>query len=282
MKAMMLIPLGLAMVLAGCVRQAATPVNIDDQVATSVSGTRTAEASLPTVTAAATDTPPPTATEVPTLAPPTDTPTADVTASPTTTSTSVSGDPVAALGQPTWRDPFDSAGGWSVGEDSFTEARIEDGKLILTGFSTADGWRLTGPEVEDIYLEATTRTQTCQGSDEYGLMFRAPDFHEADRGYLFGFTCDGRYFLRTWDGEDMVTLIASTASAAIQAGSDKTNRIGVWSEGDEISLYANGTLLMEITDNTFASKGGFGLFIGARKTENFTIESSEMAYWKLP
>jgi len=282
MKAMMLILLGSAIALAGCLPQPATPVNLDDLVATSVSGTLTAEAPLPTVPAAVTDTPPPAATEVPTLAPPSDTPSATATASPTIAPTSVSGDPVTALGQPTWRDTFDSGSGWNIGEDSFTEAEIEDGKLILTGFSTADGWRLTWPEVEDVYLEATTRTRTCQGSDEYGLMFRAPDIHEADRGYLFGFTCDGRYFLRSWDGEDMNTLIGSTTVAAIQAGSDRTNRIGVWSEGDEISLYANGTLLMKISDDTFPNKGGFGYFIGARKTPEFTIESSEIAYWSLP
>ena len=282
MKAILLIPLVLAMALAGCLPQPATPVNLDEQVATSVSGTLTAEAPLPTAPAPVTDTPAPTATEVPTLPPPTDTPSPSATASPTITATSVSGDPVAALGQPAWRDTFDSTSGWNIGEDSFTEAEIEDGKFILTGLSTADGWRLTWPEVEDVYLEATTRTQTCQGSDEYGLMFRAPDIHAADQGYLFGFTCDGRYFLRTWDGEEMETLISSTASAAVQAGSDKTNRIGVWSEGDEITLYANGTQLMKITDDTFPSKGGFGFFIGARKTENFTIESSDMGYWKLP
>ncbi len=282
MKAITIILLGLAVSLAGCLPQPATPVNLDDQVATSVGGTLTAQAPPPTAPPAQTDTPPPSATEVPTLAPPTDTPSPSATASPTITVTAVAGDPRSALGQPTWRDTFDSTNGWNLGDDSFTKLEIEDGNLVLTGRSTADGWRLTWPEVDDVYLEATARTQTCQGSDEYGLMFRVPDVHTADKGYLFGFTCDGRYFLRTWDGENMNTLVPSTASGAIQSGSDKTNRIGVWTEGDELSLYANGTLLMKISDDTFNDKGGFGFFIGARKTENFAIESSEIAYWDLP
>jgi len=282
MKPTIFILLGLAMALTGCLPEPTTPVNLDDQVATSVGGTLTAEAPLPTAPAPVTDTPPPTATEVPTLAPPTDTPSPSATASPTTTGTAVAGDPATALGQPTWRDTFDSPSGWNLGEDSFAKLEIEDGKLILTGLSTADGWRLTSPEVDDIYLEATTKTQTCQGSDEYGLIFRVPDIHTADKGYLFGFTCDGRYFLRTWDGENMNTLIPSTASSAIQSGSDKTNRIGVWTNGDELSLYANGTLLVKFSDDTFKDKGGFGYFIGARTTENFAIESSEIAYWDLP
>ena len=282
MRLPLVLLVGLTIGLAGCLPQPATPVNLDDQVATIVSGTLTAEAPLATVPALATDTPPPTGTEVPTLAPPTETPSPTPTASPTITETAAAGDPRTALGQPTWRDPFDSTSGWNLGDDSFTDTKIEDGKFILTGLSTADGWRLTWPEVDDVYLEATTRTQTCQGSDEYGLMFRVPDVHTADKGYLFGFTCDGRYFLRAWDGEDMKTLVPSTASAAIQSGSDKTNRIGVWTEGENLSLYANGTLLVKISDDTFTDKGGFGFFVGARKTEKLTIESNEMAYWDLP
>ncbi len=282
MKLPVVVVIGLAIGLTGCLPQPASPVNLDDQVSTSVSGTLTAEAPLPTAPAPMTDTPLPTATEVPTLAPPTATPSPTPTASPPNTGTPVAGDPRTTLGQPTWRDTFDSPSGWNLGEDSFAKLEIQDGELFLTGLSTADGWRLTSPEVDDVYLEATTKTQTCQGSDEYGLMFRVPDFHAADKGYLFGFTCDGRYFLRTWDGQDMNTLIPSTASSAIQAGGDKANRIGVWTEGEELSLYANGTLLVKISDDTFTDKGGFGFFIGARKTENFKIGSSEIAYWDLP
>ncbi len=282
MKSIIVCLFGAAIALAGCLPQPATPVNLDDQVATSVSETLTAEAPLPTAPLPATDSPPPPPTEVPTQPPPSDIPSPSATASPTITPTAVSGDPVTALGKPTWRDTFDSPSGWNLGDDSFTVAEIKDGKFILTGLTTADGWRLTWPEVDDVYLEATIRTQTCQGSDEYGLMFRVPDVHTADKGYLFGFTCDGRYFLRTWDGEDMNTLISSTASSALQSGSEKTNRIGVWTEGEEITLYANGVLLMKISDDTFPDKGGFGFFNGARKTENFTFESSEMAYWDVP
>jgi hypothetical protein len=260
-------------------------VDLDAQVATSVSETLTAEAplptaSLPTEPPPASDTPPPPPTEVPTLAPPTEAPSPTTTTSPTITATSVSGDPVPALGQATWRDTFESGGGWNLGEDSFTEAKVEDGNFVLTGFTTADGWRLTWPEVEDVYLEATIRTKTCQGSDEYGLMLRVPDVHDATRGYLFGFTCDGRYFLRTWNWEEMNTLIGSTAIAAIQAGSDKTNRIGVV-EGDEPHAHANGTLLVRITDD-LAEQGRLRLFHRRRKTPEFTVESSGDRLLNLP
>ena len=97
MKAMILTLLGVAVALAGCLPQPTTEVDLDDQVATSVSETLTAEAPLPTAPPPASDTPPPPPTEAPTL-PPTDTPSPTATASPTITPTTVSGDPVPALG----------------------------------------------------------------------------------------------------------------------------------------------------------------------------------------
>ncbi|HLE23089.1 MAG TPA: hypothetical protein VI701_02190 [Anaerolineales bacterium] len=274
--------------LAGCLPQPSTAVNVADLVATSVGATLAAQAPAPPATQpqVTVDTPvatsPPSATEPPTLPPSTATTTPSATAPATNTSTPIAGDPRSALGQPTWRDTFSSATGWNLGGDSFTRAEIDDGQFVLTGLSTADGWRLTWPEIETAYLEATIRTGTCQGSDEYGLIFRVPDIHEPNEGYLFGFTCDGRYFLRTWDGEQMNSLVSATTASAIQAGGEKTNRIGVWAEDDELSLYANGTFLVELQDDTFPDEGGFGFFVGARQTVEFTIRSDEIAYWDLP
>ena len=279
-----------ALALTGCLPQPTTPVNVDDLVATSVSATlalqATASSPPPTQPLVTVDTPvatsPPSATEPATLIPSTATTTPTATAPATNTPTPIAGDPRAALGQPAWRDTFSSATGWNIGEDSFTKAEVDDGQFVLSGLTTADGWRLTWPEIESAYLEASIRTGTCQGSDQYGLIFRVPDIHDPNEGYLFAFTCDGRYSLRTWDGENMDSLIGATASSAIQAGSDKTNRIGVWAEDDEFSLYANGTFLVKIQDGTFPDEGGFGFFIGARQTVDFTIEADEIAYWDLP
>jgi len=282
----------LGVALAGCLRQANIPVSVNDLVATEVSATLAAlptkPASPPSATAAlvTVETPapttPPSATPGVTLIVPSATPTLSPSPSPTVAGTAVSGDPVASLGDPAWRDPFDSGSGWNLGEDSFSRAEVADGKLVLTGLSTIDGWRLTWPEVKDAYLEATIETGECSGNDHYGLMFRVPDLHNPNEGYLLGFTCDGRYWLRSWDGKKMEILVPLTASAAINAGGHKTNRVGVRADGDKLTLYGNGTLLQEITDNTWHEKGGFGLFVGARKTDQFTIQSDQIAYWDLP
>ena len=217
------------------------------EVATRVAATMAAfNPQAPTAPpAVVTDTAPPPPTESATPTVPTETTTVTPSATVTLTPTTVAGDPRTTLGDPAWRDRFTNSNNWTLGEDSFTEAEIDDDRLVLTGLSSTDGWRLTWPEIQDFYLEATFRTGTCSGNDHYGLMFRVPDRHAADRGYLLGLTCDGRYWLRYWDGDNMDTLAALTVNAAIVQGSNQTNLLGVWADGQTLRLYANGKLLDE-------------------------------------
>jgi hypothetical protein len=107
-------------------------------------------------------------------------------------------------------------------------------------------------------------TGTCTGNDHYGHIVRVPDRSAADRGYLVGLTCDGRYSLRAWDSETMTSLVASAASDAIQSGSEQENRLGLWAQGERLALYVNGTLLTQIEDATFTEEGSFGIWVGAR------------------
>jgi hypothetical protein len=283
----------LALGLGACSAIGAPATLDSNALATVVSGTLTAVPTLPLPPeATATEIPlipteaPPEATatpEVETITPspqPTDTQVPTSTAGPT--STLPAEDVRGTLGNPTWSDPLTSGNNWPLGEDSFTRARVEDGELHMIGLTTTDGWRLTWPVVRNFYLEMTVRTGSCSSNDHYGLMARVPDRSAADHGYLFGFTCDGRYSLRAWDGEEMTSLVAPTAGTAINAGSDKVNRIGLWAKGEQLGLYANGSLLTQIEDGTFTEEGSFGIFVGARQTDEFTVHVDEIAYWDNP
>ncbi len=215
------------------------------------------------------------------------TPTATATATPYPGFTPPPDNPRTKLGTASWTDTLNNGDNWPTGPDKYTSIAFGEGKLKLTGLTTTDGWRLaTTEKLANMYLEMTVSTGTCSGSDRYGFIFRVPNSREANRGYLFGVSCDGSYSLREWDATigakgSMTTHVNWTNSPAIQAGSNKNNTIGVMAIGDKIVLYANGVLLKEVTDNTF-SEGSFGLFIGARETSNFTISVDEIAYWKNP
>lgn len=251
-----------------------------------------------------------TATATATLALPTDTPvpatatqapaeaTATVAApAPTATSpsgptfTPAPGDPRSRLGAPSSTDSMDDADTWTwpTGKDKYTSASFGDGRQSVTALTGTDGWRLanpTGVEFGNLYLEGTFRTTTCASTDHYGLIFRVPVLDEADQGYLFGVTCDGRYSLRRWNGKvgvkgEMKWLVNWTANSAIDTGSNKTNRLGAMMVGSRLLLYANGKLLTEVQDATFSS-GYFGVFVGSDVTDQLTVQVDEMSYWKNP
>ncbi|PKO06349.1 MAG: hypothetical protein CVU41_06390 [Chloroflexi bacterium HGW-Chloroflexi-3] len=244
-----------------------------------------AEEVVETVTEAATSQPEqPTVTQQPTATSDA-VPTVAVTANPAFTPPA--DDPRSKLGSPSWTDNMDKDTYWPTGEDKYTAIDFKDGQLRLTGLTTTDGWRLAATEqIANFYLEATISTGTCAGTDRYGLMYRVPVAREANKGYLLGVSCDGKYSLREWDATlgskgTMTTHINWTASNAIQAGSNKMNKVGIMAVGDRMIIYINGVMINEVKDATFP-EGSFGLFVGARETTNFTISVDEVSYWKNP
>jgi len=58
--------------------------------------------------------------------------------------------------------------------------------------------------------------------------------------------------------------------------------MGLLADGDRLTLYANGVRLAEIEDDTFDEEGNFGIFVGARQSDDFTIRVDEIAYWENP
>jgi hypothetical protein len=188
------------------------------------------------------------------------------------------------LGDADWRDEFNSAANWTLltaDDTQNTEWEVEDGQLIMTSFSPGglDEWGVSNqPALTDFYLEATFTTgNTCSGLDRYGLLARAPD---PNSGYVYGFSCDGRYRIYKWDGENYTAMREWTSASSIRQGPEQTNRVGFYAQGDAIRLYANGFLLEEMTDSTY-EEGEFGLFSGSRNTEDLQIFVDEVAYWIL-
>jgi hypothetical protein len=241
---------------------------------------------LPPYEPPATETPTPTATtETGTTSTPTSTPDmtpTPTTPTPTTEATTTGGDPDLPTGDPAWKDSFSSGDNWPLYEDDHVRFSVSDGKAVLTAFNADyyEGWMLSWPQLTDFYLEGTFKTGTCSGRDRYGLMTRSTSSDDGYIGYLFGVTCDGRYSLRTWDGEQFEEIIPWTVSDQIQVGSDKTNKLGFWAKGNSLILYVNRNRVGQVTDSTHEN-GRFGLFVGAVATANFKVQVEEVAYWNL-
>lgn len=223
-----------------------------------------------------TNTPVPTATPTLTSISATLTPTLTSTPTPTLAAE----DPRVKLGNPGWVDTFENGDNWALYQDDHVDFYIEAGKLVMVAFNPDqwDGWVLTWPKASNFYLEMTATTKDCGGLDRWGLMFRAAQ--DASVGYLLGFTCDGRYTMRKWDGKKYTKYVDWTDSKFIHSGSNQTNRLGVMAEGNKFQLYANGNLLTEVKDGSYDS-GNFGVYIGSAETTDFTVEVTEVAYWEL-
>lgn len=277
----------LAMMLTAMPTETAVPITVPSNTPAPLVATATQAAVPPTETQAL----------APTLTPEPEqpTPTSTSTQAPTATTgpafTAVPGDPRGRQGSPSSTDAMNDATTWiwPTGASEFSEISFSGGFMNLTALSTKLGWRMANPEgveLGNMYLEATFKTAGCSGSDQYGLMVRVPVLRDADRGYLFGFTCDGKYSLRKWDGLDgengkMTRLKEWTASDAIQTGSNQINRMGLMMIGSKMVMYANGQLLGEVTDGTWTS-GYFGVFVGSGPTDKFLVQVDEMSYWKNP
>jgi hypothetical protein len=252
-------------------------VNLATQTAFS-SGAGTAQAIAATETLPATSTPMPTKTPQPSDTPqPTDT----LEPSPTLPPTEMPDDPRASLGEPTWSDGFEDAFNWPLYNDDHVEMQIANGLLLMTALYADkwDSWMLTKQSPTNFYLELSAYPAVeCGYLDRYGVMLRAPD---SNQGYLFGFSCDGQYSFRIWNGEKFYYPIPWDTSSHILKGPGKTNHLGIMAEGNLFSLYANGKLLTAIKDDTYTD-GQIGVFVGAVKTAGFTASFDEIAYWELP
>jgi hypothetical protein len=269
----------LSILLAGCNlpdRSLPEPSATPDVVATEVARMKT---EMPTATNPPTQAPlQPTGT-LPSF--PTDTAAPSPTNQAAVTSTPIPGDPAAALGAPGWKDSLDTTKNFYLYDNDNTAVEAGSGTLRLIGRTNIGwhGWSLTyAQNAADFYLEGTFVTGTCRGADLYGLTFRA---NKENAGYFFGITCDGRYDLRARDFNNNTDteILPLKSNPAILTGSGQTNRIGVKTEGSKISLYANGVLMEEVTNDTYTA-GYFGPFIAGFETAGFTVDLDQIALWK--
>lgn len=243
----------------------------------------------PTATPAPTDAP--TATELPaqptTASPPTEAPTStpEVIILSTITPTATLENPKQNLGSPAYRDELNTGSNFGVQgagyKDDQMQFYVENSAMVMKSFSTNGyrGWRLTYPRPTSYYLEAPFQTTFCANGDLYGLNFHSPDYSNG-YGYYYGITCDGNFSLTKNDNTGTYTLINSTFSDKIRAGSGQTNLMGVSVKGQTIKLYINDSFIQEVTDSKLSGEGHFGVFVSGRSGA-LTVTMSDIQYWNI-
>jgi len=191
------------------------------------------------------------------------------------------------LGTPDWIDNFTSKStAVYTGDDNLVNFSVEDGYLVMLAKQpVGDQWRMVNrPAIADFFLEATFETgPVCSAKDNYGFIIRAPGSKQGtvDSGYVFGFSCDGRFRFYRMDGGVYNGVQNWTASANLNAGTEQVNKIGILAVGDSLAVYINGARVADWTDSTYAS-GAFGLMIGAQNTTNLEVLMDQIAVWSVP
>ena len=268
-KTLSLVAILFVFILAACSSPTEAPPPTLDQseVDASVNATLTAVAPAPVEpTEAPTAVPPPTDTPVPT---------------PTPTLVPIEGDPATLLGEPDGVDTFDTKGNWTLFDNDCFRSEITDGRYWMEskGLAGIICWEVSWPLIENFYIETEVNMpETCQANDRFGMLFRAPDNY---RGYQYGLTCDGQYYMSSWDGEKTSVIIEPARSEAIITGPGETNRIGVVAFGSEYLLYGNGVFLAGAIDTTFTEVGKIGYFVRATTDQGFLTSYDNLKVWQL-
>jgi heat shock protein HslJ/uncharacterized protein YraI len=193
----------------------------------------------------------------------------------------IEGDPALVLGDPDGTEDFNNKKNWGTFDTACFQTEITGGQFQMTakGIPETVCWEITWPQLDNFYIETTFQMpETCDPLDRFGLLFRAPD---NNRGYLYGINCAGQYVLSIWDGQATTILAEPTDSAAILTDAGTTNRMGLLTFGENISLYVNGVYLETVTDYTYLDEGKIGLFVRAATDQPFAVHYDQLRLWAL-
>jgi len=253
-----------------------------DRLSTAVSRTLTARPILPSPVSPANK---PSETSIPKIiSSPTFTETFTPVSSLTFTETATPDVYKNTLGTPAWQNHLDNGKSFGIGaagyQDDSTHITIDNGVMNLSSISTVGfrSWRLASPMPKDFYLEEVFRTVSCGAADQYGVVYRAPDY-SSGLGYYFGITCSGNYALYRWSSSGQAVIL-SGSSTLIKPGNNQVNTIGINARGNNFTFYMNDKVIQTFTDTSLPDPGHFGVFVGAY-SGNLSVQLDDITYWEL-
>jgi len=185
----------------------------------------------------------------------------------------------------TFDDPvlwYDTSG--TLPDSEYLKLEIVEEDMIVTGkLRLWDTWWITGFTLTDFYIEMEVNTGDCSGSDTYGMILRASQHGQPTRGYLIGFTCDGKVYAKRLESVSpyvATSILNPTETDLIYAGPNQTNILGVAFDGNTMTIYPNRYYFSTIQDSTFSS-GRYGVYVQAGDKGNYTFTIDEIRTWKI-
>jgi hypothetical protein len=191
--------------------------------------------------------------------PATETPTTSATIPPSPTVI-----PLPGLGGITYTDDFSRLDPWSRAKpagDGTNSVIIERNRATIAINTTPATLSSLHTELflSDFYVETTVSVNRCEGTDAYGLLFRAAGDFDS---YRYILNCRGETRVERMRGAVVYPLNDWSPSGDAPPGAPGEVTLGIWASGVEMRFFLNGRYQFSVLDPIFRS-GTIGIFASA-------------------
>lgn len=226
---------------------------------------------LPTATILPTETPTPTKVWFPPTSTPSPFPTPVIT--PTL-------DLRPQIGGIIIQDDFSDPSMWTLGQTTTSSAAIGNNKLSLV-LNQPGGYLFSlrkEPVLDNFFLEITTNTSLCRGTDEYGLLLRVTPSLEF---YRYSLSCDGQVRLDKYFQGRASSPQPWMMSGSVPPGAPSKSRLAIWAKDNELLFYINDEYQFTVSDPSIIA-GSIGVFIRSDGDNTVSISFSDLVVHRLP
>ena len=176
-------------------------------------------------------------------------------------------------------DDFSAPEVWNVAASNQASVSVNENRLTIAvqpGIAPVVSFR-KGEVFGDMYAEITAQPSLCQGADDYGFAYRAPN---NSAYYRFALACNGTAGAERISLSSARVLQAPLASADVPAGAPGQVRLGVWAAGQDFHFFLNGRYQFSAADKSYPA-GGIGVFAHAAGTSPVTVTFSDLKVYSV-
>ncbi|MGH2606539.1 MAG: hypothetical protein ACRDG5_08090 [Anaerolineales bacterium] len=169
-----------------------------------------------------------------------------------------------------FEDDFsDDGSGWDRVDESDRVTDYRNGSYVIrVNDTSSDAWANPGKSFTDVRVEVDATKADGDDNNNFGVICRSEG---VDDFYTLWISSDGFWAIVKIENGDLDFLADWETHDAIRQG-DATNHIRADCVGDELTLYANGTLLGSASDSAYSS-GDVGLEAGT-----FDVPGTEIQF----
>ena len=172
-----------------------------------------------------------------------------------------------------FQDDFSSQGGWFVDDnDRFTLSFIDEQYSFAVVTKNSPIWSVKEKTFDDIRVEVDAAQIGGSSDGYYGLVCR---FQNRDNYYILVVSPNGNFGIGKMFDKQLRYLNFTNQYGNLLT--DKGNRLRADCVGNTLTLYVDGTQVLQATDDSFKS-GGAGMVVGNRSSlgtnvrfDNYTV-----------